>query len=257
MHYTSASPMTTDRNGLPYGWGHGDPPYLADSTGMLFHQPTAGQPYTLEEQERDRIPWADKGYTSQAPTQWSASTSSVGSYNQLPEYSQHVPSFPTSTGTVSPTAIFGEFSPPEVSFPNTTYSTPDISRGITPDRRADDLLCQILLDSGVWSGPHREPMTEAPNRSRPSPDIKSAPIIHSARRSGHGKTLKRTRIAQACEPCRKRKHKVSNQVVSLIASDKSVLRQHWRQKVCEMSIKEARLRFRTDPGPSRWITSWT
>lgn len=249
--------MTMDRNGLPHGWGHGDRPHLADSTGMLLHQPTVGQPYTLEPQEGARIPWAEKGYTSQAPTQCSASTSSVGSYNQPLEYSQHVPSFPTSTGTVSPTAIFGEFSPPEVSFPNTTYSTPDRSRGITPDRRADDLLCQILLDSGVWSGPHREPIIEAPNRSRPSPHVTSAPIIHSTRRSGHGKPLKRTRIAQACEPCRKRKHKVSNQVVLVFASDKSVLRQYWRQKVCEMSTKEAWLRFCTYPNTSRWITSWT
>jgi len=227
--------MTMDRNGIPYGWGHGDRPYLADSTGMLLHQPTVGRPYTVEPQEGDRILWAEKGYTSQAPIQWSASTSSVGSYNQPLEYSQHVPSFPTSTETVSPTAIFGEFSPPEVSFPNTTYSTPDISRSITPDRRADDLLCQILVDSGVWSQTHRENPIGSQDRSGPRPDPAPAAITHPTRRSGHGKPLKRTRIAQACEPCRKRKHKVSNQVVLVIASDKSVLRQYWRQKVCEMS----------------------
>jgi hypothetical protein len=198
------------------GWGYGDRSYLASSTPpLVMQQSTVGQPYTLEERDQSRVSWAEKGYANPVPTQWSDYNIPTSSYNRPASFTPHVPTFPTSTGTgtVSPTAVFGDSVPTEVSFPSTTYSTPDISRGVTPDRHrhTDELLCRIILDSGAWSEPRtdKNPLTGIPSPESPSAPITITHPTLTSRRSNHGKPQKRTRIAQACEPCRKRKHKVS------------------------------------------------
>jgi hypothetical protein len=222
--------------------------FVADTyldPGYMHHQTTYGY-YAMTPQTVSTSPCASNmlhhPYPSPAPSMnhlgW-ASVEQDTSY-RTPYNAEYRPyEIPTAgpsqhTGTVQPAAIFGKPEFRDESYPHTTLGTPETSARGTPSNEDSNFSSSSrkrpLLSSGLYNlGPYIEPSLSSQSLKSTAPlddnifeaeaDISAeeneeqeAGVAHPAAATSKkgAEKRKRTRTAQACEPCRKRKAKVSH-----------------------------------------------
>lgn len=216
---------------------HLDPGYTYNTTTYNYYAPTP-QSFTASPCSNNLL---HQYYPSPASSVhqvgWSQNeqdTTYTSPYHTEYRPYQFLPAGPSQhAGTVQPAAIFGKPELRDESYPQTTLGTPDTSARATPSNepKGHDNHKRLLVSSTLQYGATHPIASSLSSQSllsaEPSEDERLAADESSMEQfEDHGPAVtepqagpsrkgtekrKRTRTAQACEPCRKRKAKVSSQ----------------------------------------------